>query len=53
MTDSVFIVTGGSRGIGAAIALDAARAGHQVLLTYVSNAAAADAVVARLRTLGG
>lgn len=37
-------VTGGSRGIGAAIALAAARAGHDVAFTYHSNEGAAHAV---------
>ncbi|MEI9891804.1 MAG: hypothetical protein WDN45_16145 [Caulobacteraceae bacterium] len=33
----VFIVTGGSRGIGEAVAAAAAREGHLVLLTYVEK----------------
>jgi NAD(P)-dependent dehydrogenase (short-subunit alcohol dehydrogenase family) len=37
----VFFITGGSRGIGAAIALAAAKAGHDVALTYVREEAAA------------
>jgi NAD(P)-dependent dehydrogenase (short-subunit alcohol dehydrogenase family) len=41
----VFFVTGGSRGIGAAIALQAARAGHDVALTYLRDEAAALDVV--------
>jgi len=49
----VFLLTGGSRGIGEAIALQAAEAGYQVLLTYASNAAAADGVVARIHAGGG
>jgi NAD(P)-dependent dehydrogenase (short-subunit alcohol dehydrogenase family) len=49
----VFLVTGGSRGIGAAIAHDAARAGYHVLLTYAERSAAADEVVAAIRALGG
>jgi NAD(P)-dependent dehydrogenase (short-subunit alcohol dehydrogenase family) len=39
-----FFVTGGSRGIGAAIVLAAARAGHDVAFTYVSNESAAHEV---------
>jgi NAD(P)-dependent dehydrogenase (short-subunit alcohol dehydrogenase family) len=53
MNKPVFLVTGGSRGIGEAIARDAARAGYFVLLTYASAAAAAEAVVQRIRDTGG
>lgn len=49
----VFMLTGGSRGIGEAIALQAAQAGYQVLLTYTSNQGAADGVAARIRAAGG
>ena len=38
------LITGGSRGIGAATARLAAAAGYNVAITYVSNEAAADAV---------
>jgi NAD(P)-dependent dehydrogenase (short-subunit alcohol dehydrogenase family) len=37
----IFFVTGGSRGIGAAIVFQAARSGHDVAFTYASNEAAA------------
>lgn len=49
----LFVVTGGSRGIGAAIARDAARAGYTVLLTYAGKADLAEAVVAEITTAGG
>jgi NAD(P)-dependent dehydrogenase (short-subunit alcohol dehydrogenase family) len=49
----LFVIVGGSRGIGKAIALEAARAGYDVLLTYARNKAAADGVVEGIRTLGG
>ncbi|MGY0195683.1 SDR family oxidoreductase [Leptothrix sp. BB-4] len=48
----LLLVTGGSRGIGAATARLAAAAGWQIALTYASDAAAADAVVAQLQGLG-
>jgi NAD(P)-dependent dehydrogenase (short-subunit alcohol dehydrogenase family) len=41
----VFFVTGGSRGIGAAIVLQAARSGHDVAFTYVNDENAAQDVV--------
>lgn len=43
------IVTGGSRGIGAAIATLAARNGYAVAINYVSNRDAAEDVVRRIR----
>lgn len=49
----VFLVTGGSRGIGAAIALDAAKAGYHVLLTYAERGDAAAKVVEQIRAAGG
>ncbi len=47
------IVTGGSQGIGAAIARRAAAAGYAVALTYQSNRAMAEAVVADIEAAGG
>lgn len=46
------LVTGGSRGVGAATARLLARAGADVALSYRSRTAEADAVVAELRGLG-
>lgn len=46
------IVTGGSRGIGRAIALELGRHGANVFLTYRSNSAMADAVVEEIRAFG-
>lgn len=46
------MVTGGSRGIGAAIALALAREGADVAITYVSAADKAQAVVAQIQALG-
>jgi NAD(P)-dependent dehydrogenase (short-subunit alcohol dehydrogenase family) len=48
----VLLVTGGSRGIGAAVARQAAARGWDVCLTYLSDAAAAEAVVADVRAAG-
>ncbi len=48
----VLLVTGGSRGIGAACALLAARHGWDVAVNYARDADAADAVVQEVRALG-
>ncbi len=49
----VVLITGGSRGIGAATALRAARAGYAVVVNYQANSLAADAVVVAIRAGGG
>ncbi len=49
----VLLVTGGSRGIGAATALLAARQGYAVAVNYTAQAQAAQAVVDRIRQDGG
>jgi NAD(P)-dependent dehydrogenase (short-subunit alcohol dehydrogenase family) len=49
----VAIVTGGSRGIGAATSLLLAKAGYLVVVNYVSNTAAAKAVVTQIEQAGG
>jgi NAD(P)-dependent dehydrogenase (short-subunit alcohol dehydrogenase family) len=48
----LFLVTGGSRGIGAAIARDAAAAGYYVILTYAGRAEAAQRVVQEIEAGG-
>lgn len=53
MSDRVMIVTGGSRGIGAATARLAAAAGYAVLVNYAANAEAAAAVADEIRAAGG
>ncbi|MDR1856045.1 MAG: 3-oxoacyl-[acyl-carrier-protein] reductase [Desulfovibrio sp.] len=47
------LVTGGSRGIGRAVAATLARDGFQVMLTYVSRPEEAGAVVEEIRAAGG
>jgi len=49
---AVLLVTGGSRGIGAAVARGAAAAGLDVALTYASQRDAAEAVADAVRALG-
>ena len=49
----VMIVTGGSRGIGAATAILGAKAGYAVVVNYASNREAADKVVAAIAADGG
>jgi 3-oxoacyl-[acyl-carrier protein] reductase len=51
--EHVAIVTGGSRGIGRAIALDLTEAGYRVIITYKSNDLAADETVEVIRSRGG
>jgi len=51
--NEILLVTGGSRGIGAATALLAARKGYAVAVNYTSNEAAANDVVGRIRAGGG
>lgn len=50
--DKVAIVTGASRGIGAAIALELAGRGANLVMTYNSNRAEAEAVAAKVQQLG-
>ena len=51
--DKVLLVTGGSRGIGAASCRLAARQGWAVAVNYTANAAAAQVVVDEIRASGG
>ncbi|KAJ5326283.1 uncharacterized protein N7506_009385 [Penicillium brevicompactum] len=52
LAGKVAIVTGSSRGIGSAIAIRLARHGANVVVNYVSSAAAAENVAAEIRSLG-
>jgi NAD(P)-dependent dehydrogenase (short-subunit alcohol dehydrogenase family) len=48
----VVLITGGSRGIGAATAVLAAQRGYDVCISYLSNADAAKSVVQQIESLG-
>ncbi|NBA93430.1 SDR family oxidoreductase [Pseudomonas sp. R5(2019)] len=50
--DKVIVITGASRGIGAATALLAAREGYRVCINYQSDAQAAGRVLEQVRELG-
>ena len=53
MAERVLVVTGGSRGIGAAVCRLAAARGYGVVVNYVGNVAAAEAVCADIHAMGG
>ena len=53
LKDKIAIVTGGGRGMGAAYCVAMAREGAKVIVNYVGNAKAAEAVVSRIRKDGG
>jgi len=53
LTDRVAVVTGGSRGIGRAIALKLADRGARVVVNYHTNSAAAEEVVTAIKAAGG
>ncbi|MDD2927034.1 SDR family oxidoreductase [Rhodoferax sp.] len=49
----IILITGGSRGIGAAVAQQAAEQGYTVCISYLHNQAAAEAVVGAIRRKDG
>jgi len=53
LDNNVLVVTGGSRGIGAATARLAAQQGYAVAVNYAANSAAADEVVRDIGAAGG
>lgn len=52
LTDKVVLITGGSRGIGAATAIMFAKAGAHVAITYQGSDAKANDVVTQIKKLG-
>jgi NAD(P)-dependent dehydrogenase (short-subunit alcohol dehydrogenase family) len=53
LSDRVAIVTGGSRGIGRALALGLAENGAAIVVNYQVTASRADAVVGEIEAMGG
>ncbi|HSK06533.1 MAG TPA: 3-oxoacyl-ACP reductase family protein [Acidimicrobiia bacterium] len=52
LVDQVVLVTGGSRGIGAAIALTAASSGADVAISFLDRPEEADRVISEIRKMG-
>lgn len=52
MSENLALVTGGSRGIGKACALELAKAGYDVIINYAGNEEAAKQTVSEIEALG-
>ena len=52
LKDKTAVVTGSSRGVGRAVALDFAKNGAKVVVNYTASAQAADDVVAQIKSMG-
>lgn len=52
MSDKLALVTGGSRGIGRACALELAKSGYDIVINYAGNAEAAQKTVDDIKALG-
>lgn len=52
MSEKLALVTGGSRGIGKACALELARAGYDIAINYAGNEEAANKTVEEIKALG-
>jgi 3-oxoacyl-[acyl-carrier protein] reductase len=53
LSNKVAVVTGGSRGIGKAIALEFASQGAKIVVNYVHSASKAEEVVETIKSMGG
>ena len=52
MSEKLALITGGSRGIGKAIALKLAAAGYDIVINYAGNEVAAQKTVDEIKALG-
>ncbi|MBO7672880.1 SDR family NAD(P)-dependent oxidoreductase, partial [bacterium] len=52
MGEKLALVTGGSRGIGRACAMELAKAGYDVIINYAGNTEAANKTVEEIKALG-
>ena len=52
MSEKLSLVTGGSRGIGKACAIELAKAGYDVIINYAGNVEAANKTVEEIKALG-
>jgi len=52
MSEKLALITGGSRGIGKACAIELAKAGYDIVINYAGNTDAANATVEEIKVLG-